>query len=86
MTEETTKEEHDKLVTDLLFKGQYAGQYFDKEGRFQPALLSLDIQKMFHIVTMKDNREIWIYDPEKGYCMHACGQSSRQCHEKKCWN
>ena len=67
MTEETTKEEHDKLVTDLLFKGQFAGKYFNKEGRFQPALLSIDIQKMFRIVTMKDNREIWIYNPEKGH-------------------
>lgn len=62
-----TKEEHNKLVTDLLFKGHFAGQYFNKEGKFQPALLSIDIQKMFYIVTMKDNREIWIYNPEKGY-------------------
>jgi len=82
MTEETTKEEHDKLVTDVLFKGHFAGGYFNKEGKFQPALLSIDIQKMLHIVTMKDNREIWIYDPEKG-CYKANGAERLRVITKK---
>ena len=66
MAEETTKEEYDQLLTDLLFKGQFTGKYFNEKGMFEPALLSLDIQKIFHIVTMKDNRQIWIYNPKKG--------------------
>lgn len=71
MTEETTKEEHDKLVTDLLFKGRFAGKYFDldKQGnpvKFYPNRVSDDIQKIRHVVTLKDNDEIYIYNPEKG--------------------
>jgi len=67
MTEENKKkEEYDKLHEDLLFKGQFANNYFTEEGKFQPALLSIDIRNIRHIVTMKDNREIYIYN-EKGF-------------------
>lgn len=67
MTIEEQKEQYDKLHADLLFKGQFSAAYFDEKDRFQPALLSLDIQKILRTVTMKDNREIWIYNPEKGH-------------------
>lgn len=64
------KEEHDKLVEELLFRGQFARGYFSgEEGRekFEPARLSSDLQKIRHVVTLKDNDEIYIYNPEKGY-------------------
>lgn len=64
--EESTKEEQDKLVTDLLFKGHFANNYFNDKGDFEPALLSIDLRKILHILTMKDNRDIYIYN-EKGY-------------------
>lgn len=66
MTEKEKKEEYDKLHEELLFKGHFTQNYFTEEGKFQPALLSIDIRRIRHIVTLKDNREIYIYN-EKGY-------------------
>ena len=78
MAEETTKEEHDKLLTDLLFNAQLAGRYFDfnKNGNpinFYPERVSKDLQKVKSILTMRDSLEIYIYNEKKGH-YERCGK------------
>jgi len=53
-------------VKDRIFTGECAELFFTEKGKFIPALLSASIQHEFHIITMKDSREIWIYR-EEGY-------------------
>jgi len=55
-------------VADLPFeKHLTANNYFNDNGEFEPALFSMDLQKILHIVTIKDNRDIYIYNDKEGY-------------------
>lgn len=60
-------ESNNMAVKDRIFTGECAELFFTEKGKFIPALLSASIQHEFHIVTMKDNREIWIYRKEGYY-------------------
>ncbi len=51
-----------------------SSMFFDKKHQeFQPSLLSSVIQKKYHIKTMKDNEEIYIYNPDTGIYEHTIG-------------
>jgi hypothetical protein len=52
---------------DLFLTGRFSDTYFDKSGYFEPAILSLDLQKKFHIVTLKDSDEIYVYNKNQGF-------------------
>jgi putative DNA primase/helicase len=56
----------DEQFKKLLFKGCSSGMYFNKKAKFLPAELSRDLQRLYHIVTLKDNDEIYVYNTENG--------------------
>jgi putative DNA primase/helicase len=62
-----TEEEHTQRVTEMMFKGVFAANYFTEEGEFKPTDLSAFIRKSYRILTMRDNLDIYIYDNTKGY-------------------
>ena len=51
---------------DLFLTGRFSDTYFDRSGWFNPAVLSLDLQKKFHALTLKDSGEIYIYNKNQG--------------------
>ena len=51
---------------DLFLIGRFSDTYFDRSGWFNPAVLSLDLQKKFHALTLKDSGEIYIYNKNQG--------------------
>lgn len=55
-----------KMLEGELANGALSGQYFDKKAKFQPAILSKDLQKHYDIVTLKDNDDIYIYNTAIG--------------------
>jgi len=64
----------EKFDKEKFLKGDYNQKYFDftKKGyiipsSFEAPLLSEDIQKCFKILTMSDNKEIYVYNKEKGF-------------------
>jgi putative DNA primase/helicase len=63
-----TEEERRRIVEELAFKGFNSSAFFSDKGIFQPAQLSLMIQKHYQIRTLKGTKqtEIYIYNEQKG--------------------
>ena len=49
-----------------MLKGEAGARYFDKNRHFLSALLAMDLRSIFHIITLKDTDDIFIYNPKTG--------------------
>ena len=47
-------------------QAEASSRYFDDKHHFQSALLAIDLRSIFHIITLKDTDEIFIYNTETG--------------------
>lgn len=72
--EKRKKDEYDREIEDLLFKGMLVRRYFgeDKDGNIRPSVfypdqVSRDLQRHRKIVTLRDNDAIYIYNQKLGY-------------------
>lgn len=55
-----------KFLSNSLMSGELSGRYFNNKAMFKPAELSADLQKLYHIITLKDNDDIFIYNEKTG--------------------
>lgn len=69
-----TQQAFDKDAIELFMKGGMVGRYFGATEKgeidaktFYASELSRDIRKIHHIITLRDNLDIYIYNKDKGY-------------------
>jgi len=62
----SSDEEETSLLKKMMLSGKYATRFFDKDGHFLSALMSENIRQIYHIITLRDNEEIFIYNEDEG--------------------